>query len=138
MPDIGKVPGITALGNPASLLASGLAAQMNIALSAMLASLPSGPAVDIRFLDLYGLLDALTQNPGAFGFTNVTTACAADPACIAAPTGTFFWDGLHPTTEGATLIADAASAAIPEPSSIALLLAAALAILVVRRRRPHS
>ena len=57
VPDIGKVPGITALGNPASLLASGLAAQMNIALSAMLASLPSGPAVDIRFLDLYGLLD---------------------------------------------------------------------------------
>ncbi len=138
VPDIGVVPAITALGHPASTLASSLAGQMNIALSAELMSLPPSPGVDIHFLDLYGLLDALIQDPAAFGFTNVTTACAADPACIANPTGTFFWDGLHPTTAGATLIADAAFSAIPEPASIALLLAAALAGLVVRRGRPQS
>jgi outer membrane lipase/esterase len=136
VPDIGKVPAITALGIPASLLASGLAAQMNLDLLAMLP--PPSPGVDIRFVDLYGLLDSLTQNPGASGFTDVTTACAADLACISDPTTTFFWDGLHPTTAGASLIADAALAAIPEPSSIALLVAAALALLAAGRRKAHS
>ena len=68
VPDIGKVPAITALGIPASTLASDLAAQMNLDL---LAALPApSPGVDIRFVDLYGLLDSLTQNPGHLSSRN--------------------------------------------------------------------
>jgi len=133
IPDIGRIPAIATLGSFASGLASDLAAQMNSALFGELAHTPAG--VNIHVLDLYGLLDKVTDDPGAFGLTNVTTACAADAQCIASPTGAFFWDGIHPTTEGAGLISNAALAAVPEPSTVTLLVLGILSVLVLSQRR---
>jgi outer membrane lipase/esterase len=134
IPDIGLIPAIQALGKPAAGLASSVAGDMNSAVSAELRmNTPAG--VNIHVLDLYGLLDKVTDHPGDFGLTNVTTACAADAACIANPAGTFFWDGIHPTTEGAALISNAALAAVPEPSTVTLLFLGTLAVVVLSQRR---
>jgi outer membrane lipase/esterase len=136
VPDLGKLPAVTVFGATTSGLASLLTGQMNDALFAELAHTPAG--VDIHVLDFYGLLDKITQHPGDFGLTNVTTACAADAACIANPAGTFFWDGIHATTEGAGLISNAALAAVPEPSTVTLLFLGSVAVLVLSRRRKPS
>jgi outer membrane lipase/esterase len=143
VPDISLTPAVQILqalnpGAPIVSTANGIASQMNLALLATLGTLPPTPGVDIHFLDLFDLLDQVVGNPAQFGMTNVLTACAADPSCISDPTGTFFWDGIHPTTAGATLIADAALKAIPEPSLFALLVAVALAWSAAARTKRRA
>lgn len=143
VPDISLTPAVQILqalnpGAPIVSTANGIASQMNLALLATLGTLPPTPGVDIHFLDLFDLLDQVVGNPAQFGMTNVLTACAADPICIQDPTGTFFWDGIHPTTAGATIIADAALKAIPEPSLSALLVAVGLAWFVATRTRRRA
>ncbi|MCW5619653.1 MAG: SGNH/GDSL hydrolase family protein [Burkholderiales bacterium] len=136
VPDIGLLPAVQALGAPAAGLASLLAAQMNLALMAQLAALTSVPGLDIDILDLYGAVNAVFADPASFGLSDVTNACAADPACIADPSGTLYWDGLHVTSTAAGLLAGAALAAIteiPEPASLVLLLAVLLAWRMQRR-----
>ncbi len=140
VPDIGKTPAIRALDAMfpgVATLATGLAMAMNLALAAELATLPADLLGGVRFLDLFGLVNAVVSEPGAFGITDVTSACAASLACIADPSGTFFWDGIHPTTAGHAALAHAALAVIPEPST-AVLAAVALAPLALRRRGRHA
>jgi phospholipase/lecithinase/hemolysin len=132
VPDIDKIPAVRAFGPTLQGIASGIAGGMNGALLTMLATMRPQPGVDLHFLDLYGLLDALDQNPDGF---DMTTACAAVQTCIDNPAGTFFWDGIHATSVGATLIADAALAAIPEPSTVLLLFEVALALWVTTWRK---
>lgn len=135
VPDIGVVPSVVALGPVVAAGATALAAGMNAAAAASLAALQLPGSTDIDFLDLFGLLDAMTSDPAQFGFSDVTHACAADLACVQNPDGTFFWDGLHATSAGAGVISRAALAAleVPEPGSFALL-AAALVVSVATRR----
>lgn len=139
VPDIGLLPAVQVLGPEAAALASAVAAAMNLALDAALASLALPPTVDIHPLDLFGLLDTLVADPAAFGMADVASACAFDPACIAAPDSTFFWDGIHPTSAGHALIASAALAAIPEPATVALVALGLLALVArvwVKHRPP--
>lgn len=133
VPDIGKLPAVQALGPAAAAFATALSANFNAALAGTLVSLPAGLRDDIHVLNLFGLLDDLFADPTAFGFSDATSACAFSPACIADPTGTFFWDGIHPTTAGHALIAREALAAIPEPGTV-LLIALGLVALGVRSR----
>ena len=133
VPDIGKTPALLAQGPLISAFATGVADAFNDALALVLASLPSTTRDDIRLLDLFGLQDQLFTDPGAFGFSDATSACAFSAACIADPTNTFYWDGIHPTTLGHSVIAEAALAAIPVPGTV-LLLAMGLAMLSISRR----
>ena len=94
------------------------------------------------FFDTSALLAAIVANPATYGFTNATDACksppdAGLPGVVCADVGTYvFFDDIHPTTAGhATLggqFAAAVPAAVPEPSSI-LLVVVGVAEAVRRR-----
>ena len=72
--------------------------------------------------DLYGLSTQVVENPGAFGLGNVTDACGRVVNPCDASTA-MFWDGIHPTTFGHQLIANAMLVtAVPEPETYAMLL----------------
>ena len=120
-PDIGLTPALQALGPGAAGLGSGIAAAMNDALNAALASLLPALAIDVSVLNAYKLLGDVVADPGAFGLADASSACAFDPACIADPNGTFFWDGIHPTAAGHAAIARVALAMIPEPATWLLM-----------------
>jgi outer membrane lipase/esterase len=101
-----------------------IASTMNAALSVAIGGDP-----DIKLFDISDLMDDAIANPGAFGFTNVTDACAQLPACIADPSTYLFWDGIHPTSATEAIISDAIlSLVLPEPSSLALLAVALLGL----------
>jgi outer membrane lipase/esterase len=131
-PDLGKAPAIMGLGAPESALGSSVASTMNLALLNALVG-----DKNIKLFDLYGLVDSWTANPGNFGLTNVTDACAQLVACD--PSKYLFWDGIHPTSAGHQLISNAMSGlvTIPLPSSLTLF-GIGLATLRFYRRKSAS
>jgi phospholipase/lecithinase/hemolysin len=139
VPDLGKTP--DANGDPAAAaLATLLSVTYDNALAAALAKLSAGDeGLTIHILDIFSLLDAAVADPAAFGFTDVTDRCYLGPltgggTVCATPATYLFWDGEHPTAAGHAAVARAALAELPEPSTLALLAAGGLA-LVLRRRR---
>ena len=113
-PNLGLAPAVAAAG--ASGLGTFLAASMNAALAAKLASEP-----DVKTFDIFGLGTSIALNPGAFGFTNVTDACGA---IVAANCSIYaYWDGIHPTAAAHEVIADQflVVAGVPEPSTWVLM-----------------
>jgi outer membrane lipase/esterase len=99
---------------------------MNADLIAVLAGFSS-----VRMFDIFDLVNDIVSDPGAFGLLNANLPCAALPVCD--PSSFLFWDGIHPTSAGHRIIANAMTAFVPEPSS-ALLLGLALFVLVSRHR----
>jgi len=77
-------------------------------------------------------VDDVVANPGAFGFTNATDACARFTTCD--PSTFVFWDGIHPTSGGALVISNAMLAVVPEPATL-ILLGAGLVMAAVTARR---
>lgn len=125
VPDLGKTP--NAAG--AAALATQLAQGYNNALVSAIGASTAGTGADIRYLDTFSLLDAAATNPAGFGFTNAATPCYIGPltgggSVCATPATYLFWDGQHPTTAADQLIAANGLAALPEPSTWAILLAA--------------
>jgi outer membrane lipase/esterase len=127
-PNLGLAPAVAAAG--ASALGTFLAASMNAALALRLAG------EGVSTFDIFGLGSSFTQNPGAFGFTNVTDACGA---VAGANCNTYeFWDGIHPTAAAHMVIANAfvAVASVPEPSTWVTLIIgfAGIGFMAYRRR----
>ena len=93
------------------------------------------PGVDV--FDFAGLIRGAVAEPGKYGLANATLPCgfidvytATGGAC----TNTFlFWDGIHPTSAGHQVIANAMIAFVPEPSTAALF-GVALFAFAARRR----
>ena len=136
VPDIGVTPAAQAMGSAIAGYASFVASQMNDALNTMLGGLSPAMTDGIRLLDTYTLLDQIYTDPAAFGLTDATSACAFN--CIDGPDATFFWDGIHPTTAGHAILAQAALRTVPEPGTVLLIAIAALALLAFRPRRAPS
>ena len=126
-PNLGLAPAVTESGALGSFLGQTMASVMNNALMSRL----DGEA-GVKVFDLYGLIGTVVADPAAFGLVNATDACGALANCD--PSTYLFWDGIHPTTAGQGLIADAMLAAVvPEPGTWAMFAAGGL-LLVVRRR----
>jgi outer membrane lipase/esterase len=132
LPDIGRTPDGISSGAPAQFSAvSGL---FNTTLQGGLDTL-GGSTMRVN---IFALFNELLANPGAFGFTNVTTrACgttasllctSADLAAPDAATTFVFADGVHPTTGAHAVIAELVASMIEGPARVGVIAEAPLAV----------
>jgi phospholipase/lecithinase/hemolysin len=116
VPDLGKTPEEASAGTTAT--ATSLSAQYDAAIAASLSQLATQDHVTIHLVDTFTLIDQGVADPGAFGLSNVTTPVWTgnyyDPfsghlnAHGAAQNQYLFFDQLHPTAAGHSIIASAA------------------------------
>ena len=137
VPNVGRAPFALVDGALASALATTLARSMNEALALRLAG-ENG----VRTFDVFGLLAEIDADPASYGLTNTTDAGGAVPG---ADLSTYlYWDGIHPTAAGHSLIAAsmyAFTTGVPEidpagGGSVVAFVAGCLGLL--ERRRPRS
>jgi len=146
LPDLSLTPQVSSLLSPQlSGLAQNVSQSYDAALAATLSQAPF-TSLDIHQLNVYALQTAISNNPGAYGFTNTTSSCYTGevdgsqlaggpvPSVCGSPSTYVYWDYEHPTaTLHADLGAAALAAAVPEPAQWAML-ACGLAALAWRRR----
>ena len=72
----------------------------------------ANPGVDIMGFDNAALFDRIFSNPSSYGFNNSTDACTTienpvvfTAGCSATASDWLFWDGVHVTTAGHSVIA---------------------------------
>lgn len=116
VPDLGKTPSESSGGPFASFVASYLSAVFDIDLMRSLQTLTNTGALKIDLVDGYALLDRAVANPAAYGITNTTTPVwtgnyynplsgKLNATTPAAQNQYLFWDGLHPTAQGHSVVA---------------------------------
>jgi phospholipase/lecithinase/hemolysin len=104
LPDVGMIPAVRSQGGRAVEEAGRLARQFNRALNQALASLGGTLGLRLHRLDVEQLASQVQQDPGAFGFRDITHPCSGRSSCQ----GHLFWDDVHPTTEAHQRLASAA------------------------------
>lgn len=148
LPDTGAAPFADFLDDRSPLNIPAILNQLTSAHNELLSAkldvfAQSRPDTSITTLDVSTLFADILANPAAFGFSNVTDPCLTnfqpgfmfDGVC-SNPDKFFFWDDTHPTTAAYKIVSDFALAAlhsddaipasVPEPGSLAALLAMGL------------
>jgi phospholipase/lecithinase/hemolysin len=98
---LGEVPAIRRPGPAAEAQYDDLATQFNTRLAAAAVQLEAGLGIKVHHLDVYGLVEQVLADPGAFGITDVTDQAKSgdegDPGAVAPnPDQYLFWDNIHP------------------------------------------
>lgn len=150
LPDLSLTPAARSFGSPQlSALAQGASMAFNATLASTLAPLEAAGTLDIRSFDVLALQTAVTNNPGAYGFSNVSAACYTGevdgtarpvggpaPTVCASPDSYMYWDYEHPTAALHVLLGQSAlAAAVPEPASWLMLALGLSGLPLLRRRR---
>ena len=136
MVDLGATPG--ARGTPAAAGLTALTLGFNAVLAGALTSLDLALSAEIVQFDTYSRLQNVLLDPAAYGFSNVTDQCIlnlGNPANPCDPATWLFWDGVHPTTAGHSLLGAQFAAAVPEPAILALYGLGLAGLAFSRRRR---
>ncbi|MBD1910813.1 MULTISPECIES: SGNH/GDSL hydrolase family protein [unclassified Leptolyngbya] len=107
LPDLGRLPATRSNGRAADLTA--LTQVHNQRLEQRIQQLKEQqPDLDIVLLDVFSLYNEAIANPDQFGLANVTGTCLSGMRSCANPSQFLFWDGIHPSTAGHQLVAEAA------------------------------
>ena len=134
LPDLSLIPAIGGLNNAGlDFLAHGASVAFDQSLAALLGQ-SAFSALDIRDLDVFGAINDIVNDPAKFGFTDVAHSCytgevdgtalppgSGTPTVCANPSQYVFWDYEHPTAAMHAELGALAFAAVPEPSTLALL-----------------
>jgi outer membrane lipase/esterase len=136
VPNLGFAPAIAANGPTAAFLATTLAQAMNDTLGYRLAT-----ETNVLTFDIFGLSTSISANPQAYGLTNVSDAGGAIPG---ADLSTFlYWDGIHPTAAGHSILAESMytlTTSVPEidPAGVGSVMAFVGGCLgLIERRHPR-
>ncbi len=115
-PDLGLTPAIQMLNQVrpgVAQLATALTQAFIGGLSGVLTQLSALPGISITRFDAYSLLNSIVTNPASYGLTNAHEVCIipdAEPFSCQAADDYLFWDGIHPTRAGHTIVAGAVAA----------------------------
>lgn len=112
IPDLGKLPATRYTAKSTSLSESATASNLSLAKSFEVLNDKLGHDTQIIELDVNSLYREAITEPAKFGFTNVTNACLNNVAVCDNPDKFLFWDGIHPTTAGHRILAEAALKAL--------------------------
>lgn len=153
VPDLGATPeavflefGIPGVmpAKPGIIAASTDATDRFNALMPQLLSYGASVGLNVTFLDMAAATKAVRDNPAAYGITNTNLPCAGFTGSAGASCDvSTFSDVLHPSSRGHQIIADAAFQAlgvtpVPEPQTIALMLAGLALVGSAARRRSRN
>ncbi|MGE5240534.1 MAG: SGNH/GDSL hydrolase family protein [Bacteroidota bacterium] len=117
-PDIGLTPAVRAQGPAAQAAALALVTAFNNGLEAIVSGLETNAPVHIARFDVYGILNQVVADPAAAGLTDAVDSCITPDtragAFCAQPDTYLFWDGIHPTRAGHTILAHRAEAVLAQ------------------------
>jgi outer membrane lipase/esterase len=121
LPDIGATPQFS--GTPAAAGATAWVKAFNLYLALDLLSLEQDPldaGINFYTLDVYNLFNSAQANLGTYGFTSISD---------------MFWvDGLHPSTQAHSMIADYAASNVSEPATFILVILSLVGLAGFRKR----
>lgn len=133
MPDLGNTPFGLGSGDPAGMTA--ISVGFNLGLSSLISSMEGlFSGLDIIDFDTFSFMNDVIADPASYGFANVSSMCLVGGVVCADPDSYLFWDSVHPTAAAHRFLGDAFMAAVPEPGSLALLLAALIVMTPMMRR----
>lgn len=104
-PDLGRIPLFA--NTPNSGLMTSISNGFNTLLEVELATFKSSnPQLEINTFKLDQLVNAIIDDPIAYGFTNASQPCFNGVSVCSDPSTYLFWDDLHPTTSAHAYLAD--------------------------------